>query len=173
MVVARAAMNDNLNRKLVYPVYLIEDKKRPLNISNVVYGKTGFITFSRVPAKGKFVKGHLFDSAGVAYRFEGECGWPRYSGWLRVLAELVFIPTLLSKVLEFFVYFGPDLKTSTPLSLDDFRTGIVEATSLIGKKDIAQLKNLLDSKKDYRSVIEGVDWWRYNAGKRDEDGHPL
>ena len=166
-------MSNGLHDRLAYPVYLIEDKKQPFNIADVVYRKSGFITFSRVPAKGKFVKGHLFDSDGKYYRFEGECGWPRYSGWIRVFAELLFFPTLISKALEFFVYFGPDLKTCTQLSLDDFRIRILEATSLIGKKDITQLKNLLNSKEDYRSVIEAVDWWRYNAGKRDEDGHPL
>lgn len=166
-------MSNSFPKQITYPVYIIENQRQKYNNANIVRRQTGFITLGRVPAKRKFVKGHLFDSRGICYEYQGECGWPRYGGRFREIAELLILPALISKVLEVFLYFGPDLKEETPLSLDQFKAKIVQSTARIAKKDLDQLKRTLASKTDYISVIEGVEWWLYNAGKRDQDGHPV
>ena len=81
-------MTNSLSRNLVYPIYLVEDRKRPeFSTFNVVYGKTGYITSTRVPDKNKFTQGTVFDSGGLAYRYSGECGWPRFAGWTKIVVE--------------------------------------------------------------------------------------
>ncbi len=159
---------------IAYPIVVIEDLPHEFLIMDIVRKRNGFITFSRVPTIGNFQHGKVFDSAGQIFRYEGECGWPRFRGVVKIILEAIILPTILTKLLESFVYFGPDLRSVEQVPLDDFRRLLVQAVSSFEKsrKSLTELEELLKRKKTYRDVIEGVDWWRYHGGRRDPDGHP-
>lgn len=159
---------------LTYPVFLIESEKgRELTGYTVVESQTGFVPLGRLPAADKYVDGLIFDSAGYVYEYCGARGWPRFGGFWRPLLEALILPSILIKILEFVVYFGPDLKSARKMELDEFKTGIVDAVASFERHEVIQLESMLSEKGDYISAIESVDWFRYFGGHRDELGLPV
>ncbi len=158
-------------RNLIYPVFLIENKKgNELTGYSVVESQSDFVPLGRVPAAGKYHDGLLFDSAGYIYEYSGSRGWPLFRSWSRTVLEATVIPSILTKLLEFLVYFGPNLKSRRKVNLEEFKETIIDAISRFEDHEVDQLESILSGKYDYLSAIKSVDWFRYFGGQRDELG---
>ena len=163
-----------LSRSLEYPVLLVEeDRHHSFTGYNIVYRPTGFTTFGRVPNAQKFGKGLMFDSSGKIYQYEGSSGYPRFSPRACSILDNLILPGLLIRALHVFWYFGPRLIRSEHVDVPEFKLQASSAIEAYEDEEIPQLRGILSRKANYKSVIEGVDWWRYNGGNRDDDGHPV
>lgn len=160
--------------KIKYPVLVIEEPGSELTGMNNVRFKSDFHTSSRVPKIGKFKAGCLFDSAGFCYRYNGECGKPRFPvGWVSVLLETLIIPPIITKILERIYYFGPNITSRELLPVEVFKEEIISAVASRKAKDGPELRRALSREVTYDGVLKAVDHWRYYGGKRDKDGHLL
>lgn len=165
--------SDRLTAMLAYPIAIVEHKKgNPLCGFDVVYSKRGFTTFGRVPNAAKFRSGIIFDCSGQVFEYEGSSGWPRFSSATSNLLDNLLLPGIITKVVECFGYFGPTLISQELLGIETYRAKLYAAISSYGAKDLQQLKQILNAKTTYRSVLEGFEHWRYFGDNRDEDGHP-
>lgn len=159
---------------IAFPIFLIEDRKGEYVIYNMFHQWSDFVTFGRVPPHGQFNAGYVFDSAGFAYRYESECGWPRFSTRWKKFLEVLILPGLLFKVVGYFVYYGPNLLSGEQLDVPEFRKRIFERMQVYEKgRDARQLRKTLDRASSYQEVIKAVDWYRFYGGRRDDDGHLL
>lgn len=167
-------MNSETSGSLSYPVFLVEnDRTHVFTGYNVVRKPTDFTTFGRVPNSEKYSDGLLFDSKGRLFNYHGADGWPRFSPQVCAILDYLVLPGLLSKLLEAVFYFGPKLTSGEKLDLQSYKEAIIERVERFEKSDQPQLRLIIADKKDFASVIEGLDWWRFHGGQRDEDGHPV
>jgi len=167
-------MADDLSRTLKYPIFIIEhDRKHEFTGFKVVHRQTRFSAFGRVPNSQQYNKGQVFDSEGQVYKYFGTSGYPRFHPKVCIILDSLLIPGLISKLLAMFTYFGPNLVEVEKVDPEEIRSRIVSEIMNYGSKDIDQLVKILSTKIDYLSILEGVEWWIYHGGRRDEDGHPI
>jgi hypothetical protein len=159
---------------LKYPVFLIENRRNnKLTGYSIVYGPTGFTVLGRVPNSKKFTEGHLFGADGRIFTYLGSSGWPRFGPKTCLVLDNLVVPGLIFKLFERVGYYGPTLATEEHVNLEEFKRRLISSIENYGSNDINQLKSLLSEKNNFIDVLDGVDWWRFYAGKRDEDGHPV
>jgi len=159
---------------LEYPLFLAERKSDGgIRWYDVIFSQAGFTTFGRVPLASQYSNGHVFDSSGRVYVYLGASGWPRFSQVICNVLDNLIIPGLFFRGLGFFVYFGPKLVSSERLDLEEFEAEILTVVRGFQDPGFEELKKSVLSSTDFRSVIEGVDWYRFHGGDRDEDGHPI
>ncbi|WP_284176667.1 hypothetical protein [Frigidibacter sp. SD6-1] len=141
---------------------------------DIVRKQSNYITFSRMPKKGKFVEGRIFDSAGFCFEYSGECGWPRFGPVSSAILEPILIPAMLSKIQQHFFYFGPHLVGTRRVPIEEYKRQVLASIRQLGMgRRSEQLSRAIDDAPDARGVIEAVDRWRYHGGLRDADGHPI
>lgn len=159
---------------LTFPVFVIEDRAGEYKIYDIATKQSDFLTFSRVPTARTFNAGYVFDAAGQVYRYESESGWPRFSkGWKNLL-EALLLPGPFFKILAYFVYYGPDIRSPEQLELSVFREKVLERLKVYEKgRDAKQLSKALNQAMSYLEVIKAIDWYRFYGGHRDPDGHLL
>ena len=159
---------------LKYPIAVVESSPaHEFTGFMIVRRQTGFSVLGRVPNSQKFGEGYVFDSCGQIFRYAGSSGKPRFSPKLCVILDNLLVPGFLSKLLEVFVYFGPELLSREKVLLAEFKARLLLAIEAHGSEDVDQLRQVLSDKTSFQDVLEGVDWWRYCGGRRDRDGHPI
>lgn len=159
---------------LRYPVFLVEAKSTEFTIFDVLERQGDFVTFGRVPVAGKYVEGWLFDSAGRMFDYAGSAGWPRFGRQAKAVLEALVLPGVLFKPWAVARYFGPQLVGVQEVEADAFRALLFDRIRRhVKPKERPQLRALLDKARTPEEMIRAVDWWRYNGGARDADGHPL
>ncbi len=157
---------------LTYPVFWVEAKRRRgFSTFAKVKHQIGFTTFSRLPAKMQFSTGYCFDSAGLVFRYDGSAGWPRFDGRLKTLIEFFILPAVVSKSVEYFVYFGPALTSSHSVDLLSFKKSLFEAINSHGHSDSQALMSMISKAKSYEDAISAAENWQCFSGSRDQDGH--
>lgn len=175
-------VEDQLNRvngrvaseSLDYPVFLIEnDRKNQFTGFNIVYRPTGYSVWGRVPNANKYQEGQMFDASGRIFKYAGSSGWFRFSPKVCSVLDSLILPGLVSKLFEALAYYGPALMTGEKVDIEEFKHRLLASIERYGSKDLDQLSSLVSKATDFVAVLEAVDWWRYNGGTRDEDGHPI
>lgn len=166
-------MERHLIADFCYPVSINERRTNSYWGGDIIYSQREFLTFGRVPTRGTFVNGEVFDSSGRYFTYHGERGFPRFQHRTKNLLEILVLPGIAFYFSQLFAYYGPDVKTKTLLDLNDFKARLVAVWSKGSNNDEkAELAGLVGPAKDYRMALERVDHWRYFGGQRDEDGHP-
>jgi hypothetical protein len=161
-------------RELKYPVFVVESKAQKYAIFNLARAQSDFVVFTRLPPKGEYVDGMIFDAGGSMYTYKGSSGSPRFGSTLKAVLEAFIIPSLIAKVMARFVCFGPTPLTSRKLDLNQYRESLMKSMrSHTSARERLQLEALLQSADTYKKILASVDWWRFHGGKRDEDGHPV
>jgi hypothetical protein len=159
-----------------YPISVTEHRNRKHKdwFGHILYSQREFLTFGRVPTRGTFVQGEIFDSSGRFFNYRGERGFPRFQRQTKTVLEALILPGALFYLSQLLVYYGPDVKDETLLDLDDFKARLLAVWSKGSmKSEREELAGIVKSAKDYRMAIERVNHWRYFGGRRDEDGHPI
>jgi hypothetical protein len=160
------------HRQLSYPVFLIEKKDQKFTGFTIIYSKAWFITLGRLPIQSQFVSGFVFDSSGNRYEYLGECGKPRFRSPVIEVLEAMLLPSLFSKVQQYFSYFGPDFILQNKLTVDEYRAAVIDCLSVyVRGAALAGLKNSLQKSDGFLDIIRSIERFRYNGGVRDEDGH--
>ena len=162
------------HESLRYPVFLVEAKSTEFTIFDVLHRQGDFVTFGRVPVAGKYVEGWLFDSTGRVFDYAGSAGWPRFGRKAKAVLEALVLPGVLFKPWAVAQYFGPELVGVQEADADAFRALLFDRIRRhVKPKERPQLSAAMDKARSPEEMIRAVDWWRYNGGKRDADGHPL
>ncbi len=159
---------------LKYPIAVVENSPaHRFTGFMIVRRQTGFSVLGRVPNSQKFGEGHVFDSAGQIFCYAGSSGKPRFSPGLCVILDNLLVPGFLSKLIELFLYFGPELVSREKLLPAEFKSRLLSAIEAHGSEDVDELRQVLVGRTGFQDILEGVDWWRYCGGRRDRDGHPV
>lgn len=162
------------HQTLRYPVFLVEAAAGEYTLYDVAERQSDFVTFGRVPVAGKYGEGWLFDSSGMVFDYSGSAGWPRFGRTAKTVLESLVLPGILFKPIAMLRYFGPKIAGGRKEEADAFRDLIFDRIRRhLKPKDRRELRGLLDKAATPEGMIRAIDWWRYNGGRRDADGHPL